>query len=152
MQEMLLVLSYNAGPKTAVILFKNWLLSRTPIASHTPVAAADFDFGIPLPQEKIAVTSGSEPKSFGRLNSDEVTILNKEYASLSQMKKKNREQSERFALLEKFQLHQLSFPRYLRIYRTGWAKGYLTYVKGFADILDKNVGQGTCAPESFLSL
>ncbi|MCE3011364.1 MAG: hypothetical protein LW875_12220 [Proteobacteria bacterium] len=152
MQEMLLVLSYNAGPKTAVILFKNWLISRKPIARQKPIAVADFDFGIPLPQEKIVVKAGTEAKSFGRLTADEVIFLNQEYKTLSHLNRKTRDQNERFAILEKFQLHQLSFPRFLRIYRTGWAKGYLTYVKGFADILDKNVGQGTCAPESFLSL
>lgn len=48
--------------------------------------------------------------------------------------------------------NQLDFGTYLKIYRDGWAKGYLNFVKDAADRIDRELGKNKCTPKDFLQL
>jgi hypothetical protein len=139
-QEMLTVLSYNAGPSTAVILYGNWLQSRIQNLSNFKVSKEDFSFN-PKP-----------PPEFEKTDGNTVDKWKQEYSSLKKLASPNSLQKERLAKLKSLKLDHLDLSNYLRAYREGWAKGYLKYVKDAADKLDKTFGNGVCTQNNFLSL
>ncbi|MFZ4403567.1 MAG: hypothetical protein ACOYOK_05635 [Pseudobdellovibrionaceae bacterium] len=142
----------------------------------------DFGLAMPektiiIDFNKYAIVDGAKKyieKPLYKLSSEELQNLKNEavdlYKEIKQLQQQKAaldpQQTEQIADLEKqisfkkqrvnnianFGIYNLSFPVYLRIYREGWAKGYLNYVKDFATKLDKNLGKGVCTSESFLSL
>lgn len=149
MKDTLLLLSYNAGPKTSVILFKNWLLSRSQDSKPVALNEEDFKIGYSGPGKKIAVTAASELKAISALTPEDITSLRAEYTELI---KDGKSKSTRAREIQAAALNQIPFGAYLRVYRSGWAKGYLSYIKTFADTLNKELGEGACVQEHFLSL
>ncbi|HND85866.1 MAG TPA: hypothetical protein PLU50_08675, partial [Pseudobdellovibrionaceae bacterium] len=149
MRESLIILSYNAGPRLSLTLFKNWLESRVAQANQVAIKREDFDLSQNGSSASIRVRPNDEAKTVASLSPDEVESLTKEYANLIAKKEK---QSSRAKAIAALGLDRLPFSVYLRIYRTGWSKGYLTYIKSFADTANNEVGKGVCVHEHFLSL
>ena len=139
-KEMLTVLAYNAGPNKPIILFGDWLLSRIQNLKKRPITKQDFDFKVPLQDE------------FKKMTASEANSMKLEYADLSKKKKKSVDEVKRLSQLEAMKLDHLDFSNYIRAYHTGFAKGYLKYVRDAADVLDKTFGKGVCTPKTFLEL
>lgn len=149
MKDTLLILSYNAGPKTAVILFKNWLISRATDKAAVALTNDDFKIAYKGPGAKIAPVIGQDEKALTNLTTTEIEALRNELAGLV---KSGKAKTARAKAIQAAALNQIPFGAYLQIYRTGWAKGYLTYIKVFADTLNSELGAGTCVEDHFLSL
>lgn len=139
-QDMLTVLSYNAGPSTAVILYGNWLQSRIQNLGNYKVSKEDFSFNPKTPPE------------FEKTDGKTVDGWKQELLSLQKKKDLSGSEKSRLAKLKSLKIDHLDFSNYLRAYREGWAKGYLKYVKDAADKLDKTFGNGVCTQNNFLSL
>jgi hypothetical protein len=139
-KESLAVLAYNAGPEKPIVLFGNWLQSRMQNLKKYPIARDDFDFKVPLQDE------------FKKMTASTANKMKADFESLSRVKKPTAAQKEKLAHLQSLKLDHLNFSNYIRAYHTGFAKGYLKYVRDAADVLDKTFGKGVCTPEKFLEL
>lgn len=159
-KDMLVLLAYNAGANESVGFFENWLKSRIErVESSGPVVISDLDFSVDLPKDSIAVLNSEgnvESLPIVKLSSRQADALIKEYEDLAEQEQDNEEalsdvQKTRLELLRKVNIHKLSFPIYLRIYRQGYAKGYLSYLRAFAYTINKNIGSNVCTDDSFLT-
>lgn len=143
-KEMLIVLSYNAGPKRAVKFLKEWLQYRIQSSTDPSLSAAhaaaiaknDFDFGAASNSKLLAMTQ------------DQIEALKQEQLSIAG----NPAKAKRLKELQSLGLFQMNFPTYLRIYRQVGDRAYLSNVKDSAKALDRALGQGTCTEIPFLAL
>lgn len=162
-KEMLILLAYNAGASESLTFFENWLEARIDKAEDgESVTIEDLDFSVDLPKDKIEVLNKDgnvEAVALPSLSKVQVDALVNEYNDLISKESDesfSRDQENRLALLKKINfsklvIHRISFPLYLRLYRTGNAKGYLSYLRGFSYLINKNIGSNVCTDDSFLT-
>ncbi len=154
LKEMLVLLGYNAGAKEAVILFENWIKYRIKkLKSVGVITIEDLDFSKLNLYTQIQYGKNKIKISIQDLTVTQVDGLQREISFLKNRKQKSLSlvESERLNYLEKFPFEKMGFPMYLQLYRKGIAKGYLSSIKSFSNLMNKKIGSNICTDENFLS-
>jgi hypothetical protein len=156
MQEILILLGYNAGPRTAYMLFENWLLYR--ISNNTKISREEVDFSVGLPKDSVQMVKADgtsrEYKLIDLPQKKASHLIAYQQKLLAKMTHQELTPTEEMHLrgLVQLKISRLNFPTYVRIFREGMAKGYLTSIAQYAAVFNKNLGNNICTEESFLAL
>lgn len=165
LMQMMMILSFNAGAKSAAINFKNYLEAVK--HSKRKLTVADFQFG----QEsfiylKVKPETGiltRNPKDDDNKWAERKRKFEDIQNRMSAQKLKYRPTVEKITAKDeegnkystyklKWSSGQLSFPAYLMLYQSSGSHGYLSFVKRAGDELNNVFKEGTCVPDSYLSL
>jgi hypothetical protein len=165
LEQMLMILGFNAGIKGAVINLVNYL--KAVEAGHRKLTLDDFDFS---KESLIYAQVGARSHALTRRESESAASWRNRLQEFDEMmdslqKKKFRYQPkvEKITLTSKkwgkystrqisFKTSELSFPAYLQLYQSSGARGYLSFVREAADNLNSVFKEGTCVPDSYLAL
>ena len=127
-RQLMMTLAYNTGANGAMTLLKNYLDMK--ISHGRMVSVSDFNFLKPNTPEDDDIQAKIIT---GLSNKEELAKV-------------------RAALKQQYRDSDLTFPQYLMFYQDVGGAGYLTWVSRRAVRFNKVFSEGTCIPESYLSL
>ncbi|GIL16971.1 MAG: hypothetical protein BroJett040_07220 [Oligoflexia bacterium] len=132
-------LAYNAGATAASDMMVQYLKEK--ISHNKKVTLEDFDFGQDMKAFNERLKAVRAPFQIPRPENSQRKMLDP--------KRMNEYES---AKRREFVAKDMTFPQFLRIYQTSGAPGYLSFLFDNAKVLNTVFKEGTCVPESYLSL
>ena len=139
LEEMVATLAYNAGTSGSVTLLAQYLKEKN--ANKKKVTLKDFDFSQDLSEFNAKLKENRLPFMEDHPDLPGKKRLIPAKAADWEAKKK-----------KLYQAKDMTFPEFLRIYQKIGASGYLSFLYDNVRTLNRDFKEGTCAPESYLSL
>lgn len=136
--KLMMALAYNAGAGGATDLMSEFLKDK--VAHQKKVSVADFDFSQNLRDFNFKLKQLMEPFLIQSGPGAGRKIDPAKQADWDHVKEKN------------YLPYRMTFPEFLAVYQDVGAAGYLSVLYDYSRLLNKAFKEGTCVPDSYLSL